>query len=121
MSKSYYRNLVIIGNGFDRWQGLPTSYDDFKEFYRNNIRSIVSELKIKTYENDKGDLITPVELIFGDIFQPKQLPDEFFWNLEESMALLDDQAIINHFPKSSKGLFQLQETIDAALDIIHTA
>ena len=28
--------LVIVGNGFDLWHGLPTSYADFKIFLENN-------------------------------------------------------------------------------------
>lgn len=39
--KNKYKKLFIIGNGFDRWQGLPTSYDHFKDYYRKNIWEIV--------------------------------------------------------------------------------
>ena len=53
LMKSKYRKLFIIGNGFDRWQGLPTSYDHFKEFYRKNIREIVKGLQIKELSQNK--------------------------------------------------------------------
>lgn len=97
MSRSKYRNLIIIGNGFDRWQGLSTSYDQFKEYYRRHVRDVAKELHIKTTVNEAGALITPVEMIFGDIFSPTALTEEFFWNFESSIALLDDQNIINYF------------------------
>lgn len=89
----------MIGNGFDRWQGLPTSYDQFKMYYRNNIYAVAKELCINTTVNKAGALITPVEMIFGDIFRPAALSEEFFWNFESSMALLDDQNIIDFLKK----------------------
>lgn len=116
--KSKYRKLFLIGNGFDRWQGLPTSYDQFKEYYRNNIHDIVKELRIKTIINEYGTLITPVEMIFGDIFSPTSLPEEFFWNFESSTALLDDQNIINYFKKTNRGLVKLQKVVQEAQEIL---
>ena len=32
MARTRYRKLMLIGNGFDRWQGLPTSYDAFRNY-----------------------------------------------------------------------------------------
>lgn len=116
--RSHYTKLFIIGNGFDRWQGLPTSYDSFKEYYRSNIRRVARELHIQTSVNAAGELITPVEQIFGDIFKPKTLPEEFFWKLEASMAMIDDQYIIDYFDKSDKGLYKLRETIGNAEAIL---
>lgn len=118
MSCSKYGNLIIIGNGFDRWQRLPTSYDQFKEYYRDNIRAVAERLHVKTAVNEAGALITPVEMIFGDIFRPEVLPEEFFWNFESSVALLDDQNIINYFQKTDRGLYHLQETVQMAQKIL---
>ena len=118
MSCSKYRNLIIVGNGFDRWQGLPTSYDQFKEYYRKNVRNVTEKLHIQATVNEDGALITPVEMIFGDIFCPKDLPEEFFGNFESSLALLDDQIIINYFNKTNKGIYQLQETVREAQEIL---
>lgn len=36
MSRSNYRNLIIIGNGFDCWQGIPTSYEKFRVYYNEH-------------------------------------------------------------------------------------
>lgn len=116
--KGQYTKLFLIGNGFDRWQGLPTSYDNFRQYYFEHILEISKQLRIKTEVDKAGNIITPVEKIFGDIFNPKKLPGEFFWNFESSMALLDDQNIALYFGKSYKGVYQMQETLNAALEIL---
>lgn len=116
--KGKYKNLIIIGNGFDRWQGLPTSYDNFKQYYSEHILSVCKKLRIKVKKDDSGNLITPVELIFGDIFRPGVLSNEFFWNFETSMSMLDDQYISLYFGKTNKGLYKMQKTVDDALKIL---
>ena len=116
--KGQYTKLFIIGNGFDRWQELPTSYDNFKQYYFDHIHEITKELRIKTKTDKAGNTITPVEMIFGDIFNPEALPGEFFWNFESSMALLDDQNIALFFGKTDKGVYKMQETLHAALEIL---
>ena len=116
--KGQYTKLFLIGNGFDRWQGLPTSYDNFRQYYFEHILEISKQLRIKTEVDKAGNIITPVEKIFGDILNPKKLPGEFFWNFESSMALLDDQNIALYFGKSDKGVYQMQETLNAALEIL---
>lgn len=113
-----YKKLFLIGNGFDRWQGLSTSYDQFKRYYRNNIYTVAKELHIKTTVNEAGTLITPVEKIYSEIFRPEALTEEFFWNFESSTALLDDQNIIIYFQKSNRGLYNLQETVREAREIL---
>lgn len=116
--KGKYTKLFLVGNGFDRWQGLPTSYDNFRQYYFNHILEITKQLGIKTEKDKAGNIITPVEKIFGDIFNPATLPGEFFWNFESSMALLDDQNIALYFGKSNKGVYQMQETLNEALEIL---
>ncbi len=119
--KGQYTKLFLIGNGFDRWQGLPTSYDNFRQYYFEHILEITKELRIKTETDKTGNIITPVEKIFGDIFNPDVLPGEFFWNFESSMALIDDQILALFFGKSNKGVYQMQETLDDALNILRNA
>ena len=119
--KGKYTKLFLIGNGFDRWQGLPTSYDNFRQYYFNHILEITKQLRVKTEKDKAGNVITSVEKIFGDIFNPAELPGEFFWNFESSMALIDDQNIALYFGKSNKGVYQMQETLNEALDILRKA
>ena len=33
--------IIIIGNGFDRWQGLNTSYADFQTYYHEHLNEIL--------------------------------------------------------------------------------
>lgn len=115
------KNLFIIGNGFDRWQNLPTSYNEFRKFYIKNIEGIAKELNIKADRTPEGNLITPVEKVYGDIFNPDRLPDEFFWTFEASLAHLDDQSLNLYFGKTSHGLYQLQETVERAQTILQCA
>ncbi len=116
--KGKYKKLIIIGNGFDRWQNLPTSYDSFKRYYFDHISGIAEELGIKTKTDKDGNVISPVEMVYGDIFKPGTLPNEFFWNFESSMAWLDDQNIALYFGKDDKGIYQMQETVHDAFEIL---
>lgn len=118
---SNYNKLFIIGNGFDRWQGLPTSYDAFKQYYKKNIEGIAAELNISIDKTTDGNIITPVELLYGDITKSSELPQEFFWNFEASTAVIDDQKLINYFEKSNKGLYHLQQLVDDAQSILRKA
>lgn len=65
--KGQYTKLFLIGNGFDRWQGLPTSYDNFRQYYFEHILEISKQLRIKTEVDKAGNIITPIEK-FLEIF-----------------------------------------------------
>ena len=114
--------LVLIGNGFDRWQGLPNSYDNFRQYYYRNIAKVLKAMEIvpvtDTHDGSKK-VISPVELIYGNnIFSPDKLSDEFFWQFEDSLALIDDQMINLYFGTTDRGLYDLQETVHQAIDIL---
>ena len=84
--------LVIIGNGFDLWQNLKTSYKDFYNYYMQHRFEICKKLRIKevtVQDRNKIKKVTPVELIYGDILD--QDLDYFdFWNtFEDSLGYLD--------------------------------
>ena len=49
MFRSKYKNLVIIGNGFDRWQDLPTSYEQFRLYYAANVDRVMAELGMQKH------------------------------------------------------------------------
>ena len=122
-SRSHYRKLIIIGNGFDRWQGLPTSYEDFRKYYSQHIEEIIKKLGFQknTYQRNDGQLITDVELIYGDPFHPDKLPDNFFWTFETTLNQLDDQLINQFFGKTHKGLYQMQKSVARAQTILREA
>ena len=43
--------LYIIGNGFDLWQGLPTSYDLFYEYAKETLDELESYFHIDTAQS----------------------------------------------------------------------
>lgn len=125
MKKSKIKNLILIGNGFDRWQNLPTSYEAFRQYYNTHIDKIMEKLdlkaKIVVEPDGSKKTITPVELIYGNPFDPNTLPSEFFWTFETSLDKLDDQRLNWYFGKSHKGVYNLQETIHQAQEILREA
>ena len=74
MSRSNYKNLIIIGNGFDCWQGIPTSYEKFRIYYSDHVEEAANKLGYSFYTiKDKAGIekkVTAVELIYGNPFKP---------------------------------------------------
>ena len=107
MSRSKYKNLIIVGNGFDCWQDIPTSYEAFRLYYSKHVEEVAKALGYGIYAvTDKSGAkknITAVELIYGNPFEPNHLENEFFWNLEARMDRLDDQKINFFFGRSAEG------------------
>ena len=118
LRRSKYRNLVIIGNGFDRWQGLPTSYDSFRQFYRDHADAVLSALHFPKYEIPLSDGTTAhcsaADLVYGDPFRAGSLPDRFFWNFEASLDRLDDQLLNQYFGRSQKGIASMRRMVRQA-------
>lgn len=100
--------LVLIGNGFDIWQGLDTSFQSFEKYYEEHLEEVLKRFHLKSHTgyDHEGNLLTDengnpvtysdVELFYGNPFQPSKLSHEFWWNLECSMDKVDDQQI-NYF------------------------
>lgn len=114
--------LIIIGNGFDLWQGLPTSYSEFEKYYRLNRDSIMRKLHIKPIEvaGEDGDcfFISPVEVLYGDPFDPSDLDYEFWSSYEDSLDEIDDQRINFYFGKDRKGLKRIRKLAGEAKRIL---
>ena len=91
--------LIIIGNGFDKWQGLNTEYSDFRDYYLTHRDEILRKLKIKKrkFWDDYGNCISvsDVELVYGDPFAPKELDDDFWGSFEISLDKIDAERIHN--------------------------
>lgn len=122
MLRSIYKNLIIIGNGFDCWQNIPTSYEKFRLYYNDHIEEVVNSLGYEFYTvRDQSGVekkVTAVELIYGDPFQPEQLEKEFFWNLEARMDKLDDQNINLFFGRSEEGRKKLKKAVEEAITLL---
>lgn len=52
--------LVLIGNGFDIWQGLNTSFRSFEKYYEEHLEEVLRcfHLKRHTGYDKEGKLIT---------------------------------------------------------------
>lgn len=117
--------LIIIGNGFDRWQGLDTSYSAFRKYYLLHRNEIMKKLHIKKrkvmYSNNHVEEFSDVELVYGDPFQPNEL-DELFWgNFESSLNKIDDQKLNMFFGKKRNELKEMSRSIKNAKKILTTA
>lgn len=117
--------LIIIGNGFDIWQGNPTSYSQFRKYYLTHRDEIMKRLRIKkrVYQDGTGQeiSISDVELIYGDPFDPKQLSDQFWNRFEFSLSKLDAERLNFFFGKDSKGLREMKKSIKNAFRIMRKA
>lgn len=128
MEKSKSSNactLIIIGNGFDLWQGINTAYSDFENYYHAHRDEILKQLHIKpfTIRNANGEAVevSDVEMIYGDPFRPDELKHEFWNSFEDSLGWIDDQRINLYFGKDKKGLKRISKLSKNAIGILQTA
>ena len=117
--------LIIVGNGFDCWQGLDTSYAHFQNYYTAHRDEILKKLGIKNHivieENGKRRTISDVELIYGDPFDPGELNDGFWSTFETSLAQIDSARINFFFGKERRDLKNLKRSIRNANRILREA
>jgi hypothetical protein len=117
--------IIIIGNGFDIWQGLNTYYSEFKKYYYANRDKIMKRLFIRKHKIQFDDghikMVGDVELIYGDTFDPGEL-DHSFWNsFEESLNAVDDERINLFFGKSKMELYRLSKSVKNAKRVLTEA
>lgn len=117
--------LIIVGNGFDIWQGINTSYADFEKYYISHCDEIMRKLRIKlivvTYEDGHTRNVSDVEMMYSDPFDPG-IPDHDFWNrYESSLSQIDDQQINLFFGKERKGLKRIRHLAENANKILQKA
>lgn len=122
--------LFLIGNGFDRWQGLNTGYDAFEKYYREHIEEVLSRLHIPKRElldkngntvlDADGKAITycDVELFYGDPYKPNRLPSAFWNDFETSLDKIDDQEINYFFGREKEGIQGIQRCANNAQRIL---
>lgn len=117
--------LIIIGNGFDIWQGLPTSYNQFQKYYLSHRDEIMKRLGIKkrVFQDGAGQkiVISDVELIYGNPFEPGQLDDGFWNTFETSLDKLDAERLNLFFGKDRKDLCEMSKSIRDAGRIMREA
>lgn len=120
--------LVLIGNGFDIWQGLNTSFRSFEKYYEEHLEEVLRHFHLKSHTgyDKEGKLITDekgtpitysdVELFYGNPFQPAKLSTEFWGNLESSMDKVDDQQINYFFGRD--GVKDIKQCADNAQRVL---
>lgn len=117
--------LIIIGNGFDIWQGLNTSYAQFQSYYLAHRDDILKKLHIKKYTIEEQDgtsyQITDVEIIYGDPFDPSELDDSFWGTFETSLSNVDAERINLFFGKEKSDLRDMKRSIKNASRILKEA
>ena len=119
------KNLILVGNGFDIWQGLPTSYNNFKEYYQNNKVRIAKQLHIKPIilkdENGLDFEINYIELFYGFLKDKnisinnhdstEILNAEFWSDFENNLFYLNDYYINLYFGKEKSDLRRMKRAI----------
>lgn len=117
--------LIIIGNGFDIWQGLHTDYAKFQKYYLLHRDEIMKKLRIKkrAFQGEDGRkiIISDVELIYGNPFNPKELSNEFWSTFEVSLDKIDTERLNLFFGKDRKDLYEMDKSIRNANRILREA
>ena len=117
--------LFIIGNGFDMWQGLGTSYWKYKEFYLAHRDEILKKLRIKkqsvTFDDGQKIEFSDAEIIYGNPFYPGELEDKFWGEFESSLAEIDTFNLNSFFGKEKEDLIEMNESIRNAKRIFREA
>lgn len=118
--------LIIIGNGFDIWQGANTSYREFEKYYHANRKQILrklglSEYKIPQKDSKPSETFSDVELIYGTPFKPQKLEDGFWHNFEDSLRHLDIEQLNLFFGKDDDGLYDMEMAVENAQAILREA
>lgn len=117
--------LFIIGNGFDCWQGLDTSYGSFKKYYFKHRDEILKKLKIKKkvihFKDGRTTKLSDVEIVYGDPFDPKELDDIFWGAFEVSLSKINAERLNLFFGKDKAGLKEMNRSIRNAKRILREA
>jgi hypothetical protein len=96
--------LYIIGNGFDRFHGLPTSFDDFQDFVSENHKDLKNDLDtFFNFNYKKKDYWANFE---KDL---KNFDSHSFLDLQNNLNPMDD-----NFKPSS--VFSLEDELDESTD-----
>lgn len=117
--------IVIIGNGFDIWQGLKTSYKEFQTYYLTHRDEILKNLRIKKkkFSDNEGNSyeLSDVELIYGNPFEPDNLDNEFWNTFELSLANIDIYRLNLFFGKDKKAVSNMKKSVENAGRILREA
>lgn len=124
--------LVIVGNGFDRWLGLETSYANFRRYYLDNRSRILKKIHAKEHtlyhadgalfrKVDDAELLYSSSLDFYDS-NAEFLLDEWFWgDFESNLGHIDSTHINAFFGKGRRNLKSLDKCVRSADKLLREA
>ena len=93
------KKLIIIGNGFDLYFGLPTSYEEFEKHIT------------KKHPKEKEDI--------EDVFLPQEQGESTLWsNFEENLERIDRDWFLANSPKTPDEAQELYPYIASCTDTI---
>lgn len=117
--------IFVIGNGFDLWQGLDTSYGSFQAYYLSHRDEIMRKLHVKPHvfidKSDKEIVLSDVELVYGGPFDPSGLSSWFWGMFETSMGIVDSQELNLFFGKDRGGLRTMRRSVRNARRVLTRA
>lgn len=113
--------LIIIGNGFDIWQGLHTSYGCYRDYFYTHKDEILKELNVKEIEvgGDDGVIkMSPLEFIYNDELEEDKL-DDGFWNyFESNLAYFSNYKLIQAYDDPKEDVEYLGKLLDNAYKVL---
>lgn len=121
MNKTKINTLILIGNGFDRWQGLDTSYSSFCKFYKENIKDVLKKLHIKEHKYISNGVIkynNDVDIVYGDALDTEEIDDEFWLNFEDNLSNINSLDINLRFGKEVSEIRYMNKCIKNAKRIL---
>ena len=99
--KNFRDTLIVIGNGFDIWQGLPTTAMHFDRYFRRHQKEILQKLHIPAIEKkEEGRPVeygTSLDLIYGASTGEFEIYSDFWYEFEEALGDIEDETIIRFF------------------------
>ena len=114
-------DLFIIGNGFDCWQGLPTTYNKYKEFFDSSDKQWLRKYNIKTYFDTRQGTLNDIDIVYGESYY---FGNEFgnsntFWSsFEEGLGKISQDNIDWLWDKDDS-LNELDQTIANIKNVLY--
>ena len=119
--KNFRDTLVVIGNGFDIWQGLPTTAQHFDRYFRRHQLEILKKLNIPPIEKREGKKLTygtALDLIYGASTFEFEIYSDFWYEFEEALGNIEDERIIRFFGTDPSDIEDLRRNAKNAWRIL---
>ncbi len=109
------RKLYIVGNGFDLYHGLNTSYNDFKEWLKSNDGKKGKELFERICEFQKRKIIPTLYENWGNVEVALKLDQSRIQNEKDALCIFDD-LIVAFQEEFHKWIYGINNGIESSFD-----